>query len=90
MILQNICGRVVGNVLLNISPFNILPIVLKHERLHTNCQAGLAAVSINRLMIPLDPKTFTGSMLMGVLSKALPLIASCLSPLSPFESQSGM
>ena len=40
MILQNICRRVVGNVLINISPSNILPIMLKPVNFHHNCQAG--------------------------------------------------
>ena len=40
MILQNISRGVVGSVLMNISPSNILPIVLKSERFHQNCQAG--------------------------------------------------
>ena len=49
MILQNIWRRVVGNVLINISPSIILPILLKPERFHKKCQADLAAVSINGL-----------------------------------------
>ena len=40
IILQNIRRRVVGNVLINISPSNILPIVLKPERFLQNGQAG--------------------------------------------------
>ena len=40
IILQKIWRRVVGNVLINISPSNILPIVLKPERFLQNCQAG--------------------------------------------------
>ena len=40
IILQNIWRRVVGNVLINISPSNILPIVLKPDRFLQNCQAG--------------------------------------------------
>ena len=40
MILQNISRRVVGNVLINISPSNILPIMLKPVNFHQHCQAG--------------------------------------------------
>ena len=40
MILQNILRRVVGNVLINISPPNILPIMMQFERFLQNCQAG--------------------------------------------------
>ena len=40
---------IVGNVLINISPINILPIMLYAARCHQNCQAVLAAVSINGL-----------------------------------------
>ena len=46
MILQNISRRIVGNVLIIISPSNILPILLKPERFHQKYQADLAAVSI--------------------------------------------
>ena len=49
IILQNIRRRVVGIVLINISPSNILPIMLYAARYHQNCQAVLAAVSINGL-----------------------------------------
>ena len=40
IILQNISRRVVDNVLIHISPSNIVPIVLKPERFLQNCQAG--------------------------------------------------
>ena len=49
MVLQDIWGRVVGNVLLSISPSNIMLVVLKPERFHHDCQAGLTALSINGL-----------------------------------------
>ena len=49
-ILQNISRKVVGNVLINISPSNIFSNMLSFERFHQNCQAVLAVVSINELM----------------------------------------
>ena len=49
MILQNISRRVVGNVLINISPSDILPILLKPERFRQKCHADLTAVSIKGL-----------------------------------------
>ena len=54
MILQNIWRSVVGNVLINISPSIILPILLKPERFHKKCQADLAAVSINGLNVAMS------------------------------------
>ena len=51
MILQNICRRVVGNVLINISPSNILPIMLKPVNFIKIVRLVLAAVSINGLSL---------------------------------------
>ena len=39
MISQNISRRVVGSVLINISPSNIFPTMLLLERFHQACQA---------------------------------------------------
>ena len=50
MILQNIWRRVVGNVLINISPSNIFPNMLLPQRFHLHCQAVMDAVSINGLI----------------------------------------
>ena len=48
-ILQNISRRVVGNVLINISPSKLFLDVISLQRFYQNCQADLAAVSINGL-----------------------------------------
>ena len=53
MILQNISKRVVGNVLINISPSNILPIMLKPKLFIKIVRLVLAAVSTNGLNISL-------------------------------------
>ena len=50
MILQNISSRVVGNVLINISPSNIFSTMLLAAGLNKLYQAALAAVSINGLI----------------------------------------
>ena len=39
MILQNIWGRVVGNVMINISPSNIFQKILLKDKYIQNCQA---------------------------------------------------
>ena len=39
MILQNILGRVIGNVVINISPSNIFQKMLLIEKYIKNCQA---------------------------------------------------
>ena len=49
MLLENIWRRVVGNILMNISPSNISWNMLLAKRFHQNHQAILAAVSINGL-----------------------------------------
>ena len=49
MILQNIVRKVVGNVLINISPLNSFLTVLLPGRFHQICPAVLAATSINGL-----------------------------------------
>ena len=49
MILQNISRRVVGNVLISISPSNSFLNMLSLKRFHQNCQADLAVVSNNGL-----------------------------------------
>ena len=46
MISQNIWGGFVGNVCINISPSNMLPIMLQAERFHQVFRLVLAAVSI--------------------------------------------
>ena len=51
MYLKNIWRRIVGNVLINISPSIIFPTVLSLARLHQNCQAALPAASINGLIL---------------------------------------
>ena len=55
IILQNIWRRVVGYVLINISPWNILPIMHQPERFHQNGLAGFGLVSINGLRVPFVP-----------------------------------
>ena len=51
IILQNISRRVVGNVLINIPPSNMFLILHLPAIFHQNCQAVLAAVSINGLKL---------------------------------------
>ena len=50
MLLENIWRRVVGNILMNISPLNISWNMLLAKRFHQNHHAVLAAVSINGLI----------------------------------------
>ena len=50
MIFKNISRRVVGNVLINISPSKVFLNMRSLQRFHQNCQADLAAVSINGLI----------------------------------------
>ena len=40
MILQNILGRVVSNIFINISPSNIMSNMLMHARFNKKCQAA--------------------------------------------------
>ena len=61
LILQNVRRKVIGNVLINISPLHILPIAVKAGGFHHNCKAGLAAVSINGLMNPFPSGVLTWS-----------------------------
>ena len=49
MLLENIWRRVVGNILMNISPSNISWNMLLAKRFHQNHPAVLAAVSIDGL-----------------------------------------
>ena len=49
MILKNIRSSILGNVLNNIFPSNNFPHQFFSARFHRNCQAVLAAVSINGL-----------------------------------------
>ena len=49
MLLENIWRRVVGNILMNISPSNISWNMLLAKRFHQNNQTVSAAVSINGL-----------------------------------------
>ena len=63
IILQNIWRRVVGNVLMNISPSNTFLTLLLPAIFHQNCQAVLAAVSIERLNH--DFKCFTMVLLLS-------------------------
>ena len=51
MLLENIWRRVVGNILMNISPSNISWNMLLAKLFHQNYQAVLAAVSINGLIL---------------------------------------
>ena len=47
--LQKILRRIVGNVLINISPSNIFPTKLLPERFYLICQAVLVVVRISGL-----------------------------------------
>ena len=49
-ILQNISRRVVDNVLINITPSKFFLDMISLQRFNENCQADLAAVSINVLI----------------------------------------
>ena len=58
MILQNIWGRVVGNVVINISPSNIFQKMLLIEKYIQNCQAcfGLSECEWDKPFMPVAVK----------------------------------
>ena len=73
-ILQNISRRVVGNVLINISPSTIFLDMISLQRFYQHCQADLAAVTYNGL------KTGGGGSQtpVSITSSSLPLISAHL------------
>ena len=61
MILQNICRRDVGSVLINISSSNIFPTMLSLKRFHQNRQAAFGHKLVNVQFLPCPFFSFADS-----------------------------